>query len=76
MTKHTKLDVNETVLKYLLKKLEKSEIQELIKHNLNKEDLILAVVYTWNQKNIVTNTNIERYINNNVLKKINESNWS
>jgi hypothetical protein len=63
MTKHTKIEVNEKLLKDLLPKLEKNHIHNMITETFTKDDLIQAILFTWKQCNFVTNDRLEKYIN-------------
>jgi hypothetical protein len=71
MTKHPKAEVNEKVLKNFLPQLTKDQITTLMLETLTKEDLIQAIIFTWNQRNLTTNDRLEKYFNRNFKHETN-----
>lgn len=69
MTRHSKIDVNEKIIKEIAKSLEKTHLTNLIIETFTKQDMIDAIIFTWNQRNLPTNEKIEKYINVNFLRK-------
>jgi flagellar basal body P-ring protein FlgI len=63
MTKHPKIEVNEKLLKELLPKFEKSQLNTFTQENFSKEDLINSILFIWKQANFTTNNRIEKCIN-------------
>lgn len=73
MTKHSKLEVNETILKLFLPELDKHQIINLITETFTKKDLIEIILYMWKQANYTTNDKIEKYLQNNYRKRDEEN---
>lgn len=69
MKKFFKFDVNEHALKEIGRLLSTEELQTFVINCFSKHDLAEAIVHTWKQKNISTNTRIETYVINHVIKE-------
>jgi hypothetical protein len=69
MTRHPKIDVNEKIIKDIAKSLEKTHLTNLMTETFTKQDMINAIVFIWNQRNLPTNDKIEKYINVNFFRK-------
>lgn len=63
MTKHPRIEINKDVLKTFLSLLRKDDAVEMIDKCFSFEDMKVAIMYIFEQKNFNTNDRLEKFIN-------------
>lgn len=74
MAPHRKIEISNATLTGFLRLIKTDEAIEMIKYSFSLKDMKEAIWHIYNQKNLSTNNNLERYMNKKAHLEIPEDN--